>query len=129
MNNGLAIIKTQNSKICWKGIFAGVIVTLVIGSLLNLLGIGLGLVTILDKNQSVAIDTVMIIWIGISTVIAMISGGWVVDQLMTSGTTIKAIAAIHGLVTSSIMYLVIFFLVTASAGVIISSLVQGLLLL
>src|SRR5688572_12030017 len=68
--------RCYGSPIVWSAIVAGVFAALTIGSLLNLLGVGLGFTAFkVDTNTLAALGTGAIIWIIISTIISMAIGG------------------------------------------------------
>ncbi len=111
------------NRISWNAIFAGVIIALTVASLLNLLGLGLGL-TAFTANTDVAatIGIGSIIWLIFSGIVAMLIGGWVAGALADIAQPAEGI--LHGLVTWALATLFTFMLMATATGVLISGTVN-----
>ncbi len=104
-------------RVSWGAIFAGLVVSLVIGLLLNLLGIGIGLGAIdpaTSNNPFSGIGTGAAIWLGISTLIALFVGGWITAKL--AGSVRGLIGVLHSLVLWGLVTLVTFYLMGTALG-------------
>ena len=104
-------------RISWGAIIAGFILALVVSLALNLLGVGIGISSI-DPMQSTvvpsSIGTGAIIWYAISTVLALIAGGWVAGRL--AGIPRKPSGALHGILTWCLFTIFSFYLLTTTVG-------------
>ncbi len=105
--------------ISWGAIFAGVVSALAIASLLNFLGMSLGLMNF-DLNtetiKNLSIETVF--WLSISSVISMFAGGWVSGFL--AGNLENPIENIlHGFLTWGLSAVLAIFISATAAGVIV----------
>jgi hypothetical protein len=104
-------------RISWSAVFAGVVVTIMVALLLNLLGIGIGLMTINPTTQADPMSGLGIgaaIWWVVSSLIALFAGGCVAGRL--SGVTRPYDATLHGVLTWGLVTLVSFFLLTTALG-------------
>ncbi len=110
--------------VSWSAIFAGVVVGLTAESLLNLLGIGLGLISFTGYAAGITktISTTSIVWLVVSAILSMAMAGWVVGRL--SGLNCKIAGALHGVVAWALATLFTFILVTNIFGTIIGSTVS-----
>lgn len=107
------------TSISWGAITAGSVVTIVVASLLNLLGIGLGFVLFTPDSDVInGIGIGSIIWLIFSAIVSMFAGGWVTGKM--SGFIQPTIGALHGLLTWSVATIFTFILVASTAGVLIS---------
>lgn len=107
-------------RISWPAIFAGVILVLAVNLLLNILGIGIGAsaVTPMQENATSGIGTGALIWLVVTTLIALFIGGWAAGKL--AGTPSRFDSAMHGLITWGLSSLVIVYLVASAAGGLVS---------
>jgi len=107
----------QMNRISWPAIFAGVIVGLAAQALLNLLGLGLGLIAFSpDPNVAGKVGIGAITWLLLSGVIAMGIGGWLVGRMAQTRDLNEA--ALHAIIMWSLAALVTFVLATTTVGVI-----------
>src|SRR6185312_5935819 len=101
----------QMNRISWPAIFAGVIVGLAAQALLNLLGLGLGLIAFSpDPNVAGKVGIGAITWLLLSGVIAMGIGGWLVGRMAQTRDLNEA--ALHAIIMWSLAALVTFVLAT-----------------
>lgn len=109
------------NKISWGAILAGVVVSLVVMLVLNLLGIGIGLASInpvSEQSPFSGVGTGAIIWWVVSNLIAIFAGGYTAARL--SGIPIPIIATFHGILSWCLYTLVSFWLLTTAVGSIVS---------
>jgi hypothetical protein len=109
------------NKISWGAVLAGVVVSLVIMLVLNLLGIGIGLASINPATEASpfsGVGTGAIIWYVISNLIAIFAGGYTAARL--SGIPIPVISTFHGILSWCLYTLVSFWLLTTAVGSIVS---------
>ena len=111
-------------RLSWGAIFCGLFVTLAVFITLQLLGAGIGISTldVQDTGDNPQAGTLGIgagIWWFIVGLISLFLGGWVAGHL--ANTPERTASALHGLVVWSLMYLVMFWLVTTA----LASLVGG----
>ncbi len=121
---GTAIVPAQYaaiSRIHWGAIFAGTLIGLVTLTLLNLLGIGIGLTTINPTTESSPFAGLGIgagIWYIVSSLIALFTGGYVAGKL--SGFPKKSNTGLHGLITWALFTMVTLYIFTTAAGRVVS---------
>lgn len=114
---------TFGSSATWGAIFAGVIVALTVQSLLNLLGLGLGLVAFTpDASVAGRLGVGAMIWLFLSAIIALGIGGWVAGRL--TDTNQSSEGALHGFITWSLVTLLTFIFMASTAGAVISGAVN-----
>jgi hypothetical protein len=110
-------------RISWGAIFAGVLVTLAIFLTLQMLGAGIGAVSIdLTGGETTsprALGIGAAIWWLITGLIALFIGGWVAGRLAWLPSAIDRV--LHGLTVWSLFYVVMFLLATTA----LSALVGG----
>ena len=109
------------NNISWGAIIAGVVVSLVVMLVLNLLGIGIGLASINPVTEQApfsGVGTGAIIWWVISNLIAIFAGGYTAARL--SGVPIPVIGVFHGILSWCLYTLVSFWLLTTTVGSIVS---------
>ncbi|MBA4149662.1 MAG: hypothetical protein H0X66_16240 [Verrucomicrobia bacterium] len=107
-------------RISWSAVFAGVVVTIMVGLLLNLLGIGIGLHTIEPTTEAAPMAGLGIgagIWWVVSSLIALFAGGYVAGRL--AGVTRTYDATLHGVLTWGVVTLITFYLLTTTFGALI----------
>ncbi|MGB3547499.1 MAG: hypothetical protein WBA17_11025 [Saprospiraceae bacterium] len=118
------------SRVHWGAIFAGTVIGLVVLTLLNLLGIGIGLTTInptTETNPFAGLGIGAGIWYIVSSLIALFAGGYVAGHL--SGLPKKSNTGLHGLITWALFTLVSLYLFTTAVGRVVSgvgSVVSGI---
>jgi len=105
-------------RVSWGAIVAGTVLTIVIGLLLNLLGVGIGLATIdpaSDGSPSAGtLGTAAAIWWLVSGVIALFVGGYAASRL--SGVWENGDGILHGLITWGVASIVTVYLVSTTLG-------------
>ncbi len=110
----------QDPTLHWSAILAGVIIAIVVQSLFNLLGFGLGLTAFSADAEVVKnIATGSVAWLMISTIFSMFIGGWVTGRsccLMN-----RAGAALHGLLMWGTAALLTVTLLTTATGILVSN--------
>jgi hypothetical protein len=109
------------NNVSWGAVLAGVVFSLVVQLLLNMLGIGIGAATIspADGNLPDA-STFSIgagIWWTVSGIIAAFAGGVVAGRL--SGRPKESTTGWHGVTTWALTTLVVFWLMTTAIGSVI----------
>jgi hypothetical protein len=106
------------NKISWGAVFAGVVLTLVLQLLLNLIGIGIGASTLDPANgDSPTATTFSVsagIWWALSSIIAAFIGGYVASRL--SGRPVESTGGWHGLICWATTTLILFYLLTSAVG-------------
>ena len=102
--------------VSWGAIFAGVFVAMTIATVLNLLGLGLDLITFNpDMEQMADMAIISIVWVVLTSIIAMLAGGWIAGRM--SGPELLGEGALHGLVMCAVSVFITFIL--ASLGTMI----------
>lgn len=111
----VAISANKPFAIRWGAVTAGLLISIVTGMLLNLLGIGLGLVAAPSVgNAASAIGTAGIAWYVVSGAIAMYLGGWASGFF--SHTYQRTESVLYGVVTWSLATLLGVVLTMCGAG-------------
>lgn len=82
----------NGARISWGGIFAGTLTILSLLVLLNLLGAGLGIITI-NPQTNPLMDSGVVFWFILSNVIAVFCGGLVAAR---AGGFSRIVGALHG---------------------------------
>lgn len=110
-------------RMSWGSIFAGVIMAVVIQLVLSLIGAGIGFTTAdavsHDSPDASSIGMGAAIWWGVSSVLALFTGGWVAGHL--AGAPGRTDAMLHGLVAWGLASLLGAYLVASA----ITSIVKG----
>jgi preprotein translocase subunit SecE len=107
------------SRISWGAILAGAVTGLTLGSLLNLLGLGLGFAAFQADSETLAkIGTGSSIWLIVSGIVAMLGAGWVSGWFIN--TACRVDGALHGLISWGLATLTAFILMASAAGAVIS---------
>jgi polyhydroxyalkanoate synthesis regulator phasin len=107
--------------VSWGALFAGLVVALVVELLLSLLGLGIGLGSIKPATEQDSVSGLGIgaaIWLGISTLLALFTGGWVTAKLAGSVRGLNGV--LHSIVMWGLVTLVSFYLMTTAVGALIS---------
>lgn len=111
---------THGTRISWGSIFAGVMVALIVGVILDLLGIAIGAGSINFNKGGSPFSGLGVgagIWFAVSMIIALFIGGWVAGFVATTYT--KTDGLIHGLTVGSFASLVsVFFIASMLVGII-----------
>jgi len=107
--------------ISWSAIAAGVVIALLLESLFNLLGLGLGLIAFtLNAEQLAGLGIGTIIWLIISGITSMFIGGW--STGIFANFSGKLSAMLHGVAMASLSLILTFLLMASAAGYLISGL-------
>ena len=105
-------------RISWGAVIAGVALSLIAHLLLNMLGLGIGVMTIDpasgDTPRAGSFGIGAGIWWTVSGIIAAYVGGMVAGRL--AGKPDEQTASWHGLVTWAATVLLMFYLLTSAAG-------------
>jgi hypothetical protein len=107
--------RRYNNRIAWGAIIAGTIVSLGYETLLNFLGIGLGLASLNPKNPHVFnLESGATIWLVVSGVVSMGIGGWFVGKF--SGISCAFRRGCQGLIAWSLASFLTVMVATAASG-------------
>lgn len=118
------------SRISWGAIFAGGLTALIIVTMLNLLGLGIGLTTIDPMTEAQPLSglgTGSIIWFVVSNLIALFIGGWVAARM--AGYPAKTDGSLHGFLAWGLFAFISLYLVSSAVGSVfngMSSAVSGI---
>lgn len=109
-----AILKEDStlSSLSLKAIFSGVVSTIWVGILLNLLGLGLGF-TVFRGELGVSMLKTQVLWLAVVGVLSTLTGGWVAAKLSDTSSTISG--ALHGTLVCILSTLVTSFLLASTA--------------
>src|ERR1700712_1710836 len=106
------------NRVSWAAVLAGVVVALVVQLLLNLLGLGIGAASFSPvDNDNPSATTFSIgagLWWTLSGILASFAGAYAAGRL--SGKPKENTAAWHGLTSWALTTLVIFYLLSTTAG-------------
>jgi hypothetical protein len=108
------------NQIAWSAVLAGVVISLVVHVILNMIGVGIGASTLnptagASENPSVTGFSIGAgIWWTVAGIIAAAAGGYAAGRL--SGTSKESTAAWHGLTAWALTTLVILFLIATTIG-------------
>lgn len=109
------------NRVSWAAVLAGVVVSLVTQLLLNMFGLGIGLSTLDpgtgDNPAASTFSVGAAIWWTLSGIIAAFIGGYVAGRL--SGRPKESTAGWHGITAWALTTLIIFWLLTSTAGAIL----------
>ena len=114
-------------RVSWGAIFAGALVAVVTGFVLNLLGLGVGLQAFDPASDPDTLSGFGIgqgIWAIVSSLVSLFAGGWVAGRLAGMPRTVDG--AIHGVVVWALTTLLTLYLLTSGIGQIVSG-VTGLI--
>lgn len=118
------VVRTAAPKrrISWAAIFAGTLIALVVQLLFSLLGLGIGLSTINPASEAGnPADGLALgagIWWVVSSLISLFAGGWVAGRL--AGFPRTGESTLHGILTWGLVTIVTFYLLTTTAGALLS---------
>ncbi len=108
----------QYKRISWAAILAGVITALVVEALLNLLGLGINLISFIpDKEVLTGLGIGSIIWLIIVSIIALFIAGWVSG--LASGKHTNISGALQGFITWAMSSLIVLLFMATTTGVIV----------
>lgn len=106
------------NQVAWGAVFAGVVISLAVQVILNMLGVGLGASTIDplggDNPSASSFGMGAAIWWTVSGIIAAFVGGHVAGRL--AGTPRQSTTAWHGLVAWAMATLVVIYLLSTAVG-------------
>jgi hypothetical protein len=109
------------NRVSWAAVLAGVVVSLVVQLLLNMLGLGIGAATLdpaSGDNPSASTFSIGAgIWWTLAGIIAAFIGGYVAGRL--SGMPKASTAGWHGITSWALTTLLIFWLLTSTIGAIV----------
>jgi hypothetical protein len=115
--------QSYNNLICWRSVFAGILISIMAYMLLATLGAGvLGSVaqsTIETQQHGSALATASGLWLGLSAVISLFIGSYF--SVRISKTLSNKIGAAYGLIVASAFFIVLMIL----AGTAVGSLSRG----
>lgn len=99
---------TLRHRISWGAIFAGSLVAVAVGAMLNILGVAIGATAVdavqRDTPSASTFGITAAIWLLVSNLLGLAVGGYVAARL--SGTSDKRDATLHGLAVWATAYLV-----------------------
>lgn len=104
-------------RLSWRSIFAGALSAGVIYLALSFLGIGFGASAIdplQEGNPFAGLGTSSIVWMIVSTVVAMFVGGYIAARV--SGARTLSEGVLHGFLSWALMSLLMFTLLTSALG-------------
>lgn len=105
-------------KISWRGILAGTVTALILEALLNILGLGIGLVSFVpDKEIATGIGIGSAIWLILVSIISLFVAGWV--AAISSGKIFNKVGALQGFVTWGLSSLIVLFMITTTGSAIL----------
>jgi hypothetical protein len=106
------------NRVSWGAVFVGVVVSLVVQLILNLLGVGVGAASLNplsgDNPSATQFSMVAAIWWTVAGIIAAFAGGYSAGRL--AGQPVEATAGWHGLTAWALTTLVVFYLLTSAVG-------------
>lgn len=107
------------NRVAWGPVFSGVAIALVVQFILNLIGVGVGVASVVpDTASNWAVANLSLgtaIWWTISGIIAAYCGGYAAGRL--SGDPVESTAGWHGLVSWAVSIIVLAGLVMGGTGV------------
>lgn len=114
-----ALNHLERAPLSWASIMGGVVVSLSVMALFNLLGLGLGLSTLgWNSNLLMSVSIGSFTWLFLTNLFANLSGGWVAGYF--ARTTCRMEAAIHGFVSWSLAATLLLLLAATVVGGLIS---------
>jgi hypothetical protein len=106
------------NRVSWGAVFVGVVVSLVVQLILNLLGVGVGAASLNpisgDNPSATQFSMVAAIWWTVAGIIAAFAGGYAAGRL--AGQPVESTAGWHGLTAWALTTLVVFYLLTSAVG-------------
>ena len=109
-------------RISWGAIFAGAVVALVTQLALNLLGASIGLAAVdpaAEANPFSGIGIGAGIWLIVSTIAALFTGGYVASRL--AGMPDRTDGILHSIVTWSVVTLFAVYFMTSAVGTVLNT--------
>ncbi len=112
------------SRVSWGAILAGVTIALAVESLLNLLGLGLGMSAFtIDADKMMNVGVGSIIWVIFTGIFSMFIGGWVASRL--ANINLRLDGLLYGLVAWGLAMLLTFFFVMTTTGTLVGGVTNG----
>jgi hypothetical protein len=110
----------QSRRFLWSAVLAGVVISLAVGALLNLLGLGFGLgfMGFPDKEAIASVSIVSMMWMMLTGILSLLAGGWIAGRF--AYTDCRFEGAWYGLATWAVAGLITFALMVTTVGSIIS---------
>ena len=109
------------NRVSWGAVLAGVVIGLVTQIVLNMIGLGIGVATLAPgSNDNPSVQALSIgagLWFVLSGVIASFAGGYGAGRL--AGKPKESTAGWHGLTAWALTTLVIFYLLSSTAGIVL----------
>lgn len=105
------------SRVSWGAIIAGALTAFAVVTMLNLLGLGIGLSTIdpmTENDPFSGLGTGTLIWLGLSNLAALFVGGMVAGRM--SGYPSQKDGGLHGFLAWALYAVVSFLLITSAVG-------------
>ncbi|OBX26004.1 hypothetical protein LX77_00306 [Gelidibacter algens] len=105
------------SRISWGAIIAGALTALAVVTMLNLLGLGIGLSTIdpMSANDTFkGLGTGTLIWLALSNLAALFVGGMVAGRM--SGFPSQKDGGLHGFLAWALYAVISFLMITSAVG-------------
>lgn len=114
---------TLMRRVSWGAVLAGIVISLMVHLLLNMLGVGVG-AAVVDPQQpggpdAASVSITAAIWWAVAGILAAFAGGWIAARL--SGSPHRSTGLWHGLVTWAATTLVVLWLVTGFVGTVVGS--------
>lgn len=111
------------TRLSWGAIIAGSIMALIIGFVLNLMGVAAGASTVhpTDYGDSPKIETLATgaaVWYTVSALISLFIGGWMAAYFAGIPNTTDGI--LHGVMTWGVVSIVVLLFVTSNVGMMIN---------
>lgn len=121
--NDRLVSASPQRRISWGAVLAGAVKALVIQVLLAMLGTGIGASTIDpmtagESPSATALGGGAAAWWVVSSLISLVSGGWVAGRLSGANRTTEG--GMHGMLTWAVAVLAMIYLVSSAAGSLIS---------
>lgn len=107
------------NRVSWGAVSAGVAVSLVVHLILNLLGIGIGVIAnpVVETADSTGISIAAMAWWAVAGILSAFCGGYTAGRL--AGEPSESTAGWHGITAWAVSIVVITVLMTTAAGVLV----------
>jgi hypothetical protein len=116
------LIERTGFRLSWGGIFAGLVVALVLQVLFTILGLAIGLTVWDPGDPAAALGRGAAIWVAVTALVSLFTGGVVTGRL--SGVLTPGDGALHGAVMWGMSVLVTLWLTAAGVGMILGGAFQ-----
>ena len=104
-------------RVSWGAVIAGAVTALAVLTLLNLLGLAIGMSTINpaeEANPLAGLGTGTLIWFALSNLVALFAGGWVAGRL--AGFPKKSTSMTHGFLSWAVFAIFSFWVASSAVG-------------